>query len=101
MLVNIYAIYDDAAKAYMQPFFSATDGLAIRAVQKAVDDQNSDFHKHAQDYSLFGIGKFDDSKGTISRQNPSLVISLQQLKEYQPTPGEIDLDDLNSAGGTA
>jgi len=67
MKVGIYAIKDKAAEAFLQPFFSQTDGLAKRAFQEAINNphQDNNFYKHTADYTLFAIAHFDDETGLI------------------------------------
>lgn len=67
MMINIYSIYDSAAKAFLQPFFMAADGQALRAFQDNVNsDEESIIKKHPEQFTLFKIGTFDDQTGTIT-----------------------------------
>lgn len=105
MDTKIYAIYDTQAKAHLQPFFAATDGIAIRSVQAALDDKNSNFAKYPQDFTLYNLGSFDDQTGIISAKDPELVISFNQLADTAianrtVNVDEVDIDDIISAGGT-
>lgn len=64
MKMNIYSVYDSQAQAFMTPFFLPMDGMAIRAITDQVNakDQNM-VSTHPQDYTLFGIGEYDDQTG--------------------------------------
>lgn len=65
MILNVYAIRDDKSEAYMQPWFAPTNGAAIRNFSDAVNQNDSPFAKHPEDYVLFHIGQYDDSRGVI------------------------------------
>lgn len=66
MLLKVFAVYDKAAEAYMQPYFAQTTGLALRIFQNAVNDPNSVIGKHPQDFWLDVVAQFDDSKGEFT-----------------------------------
>jgi hypothetical protein len=51
---NIYAIYDVKAEQFLPPFFAKTNGVEIRMFEQAANDQQHDFNKYAEDYSLLG-----------------------------------------------
>lgn len=61
MLFKIYSVWDECAKAYLQPMFFLTRGQAIRALTEAVNSSDHNFYKYADQYVLFELGSFDDS----------------------------------------
>jgi len=63
--IKIFSIYDSKAEAFMQPFFLPTAGSAIRSFSDALLDEKSQFNKHAEDYSLFEIGEWDEVGGRV------------------------------------
>jgi hypothetical protein len=65
MNVKIFSVYDEKAKAYLQPFFCASAGLALRSVEHSMRDQNSPFYLYSGDFTLFEIGGFDDITGRV------------------------------------
>lgn len=81
MKIKMYAIYDSAAGAYLQPFFFHQDGLALRAISDCVADPSHNFAKHPDDYTLFYIGEFDDQTGDIVPAVPAE--SLGNLIEFK------------------
>jgi hypothetical protein len=84
MKLNVYSIFDSAAKAYTSPFFMHNDGLAIRAFQDNVNaEQENNISKHPDQFTLFKIGEFDDSTGEIKTD---LVKSLGTGLEYKNSP---------------
>lgn len=81
----MFSVYDVKAQAYLQPFFASQKGEAIRSFTDAVNKSDHQFHRHAEDYSLFHVGQFDDNSGLVSPLTaPVPVISaLECLKEPQ------------------
>lgn len=71
---NIFAVYDSKAEAYTTPFFDHAEGRAIRTFADCCNDPGHQFGKHPADYTLFQIGEYDDSLGTI---DSTLVRSIQ------------------------
>jgi len=65
MLHKLFTIYDEKAEIFIPPFFVPTIGLAIRAFTDCVNDDEHQFGRHPQDYTLFEIGEFDDSTALI------------------------------------
>jgi hypothetical protein len=81
MLTNVFAIYDSKVEAFLQPFFSPTKGSAIRAVSEEVNNPQAQLAKHAEDFTLFHLGTFDDSNGALDKlAAPASVSLLIELK---------------------
>ena len=72
MEMQVVAVYDEKAKAYLPPFFQPNDAMAVRIFTDCVNDENGHpFSIHPEDYTLYKIGTFDDATGTIEPVNPS------------------------------
>ena len=66
MKVKMYSIFDQAASAYITPFFMLNDGLAVRAFQDNVNSrEENNISKHPDQFTLFALGEFDDKKGEL------------------------------------
>ncbi len=70
MQLKAFTIYDSAVEAYLRPFFCLSDGEAVRTFSDAVNDANSPFHRHPGDFTLYGIGTFDDTLGVLDKAPP-------------------------------
>lgn len=79
MRANFYAIYDAKAAAYMQPFTSTNHATAIRMWEAAVKQEGSQFNQHAEDFSMWHIGSFNEDDGTIE---PVIPVSIARALDF-------------------
>lgn len=78
---QVMAIFDNAVKAYLQPFFTPTKGSGIRSFTDAVSQEGSQFARHAGDYALFILGEFDDVTGSFSSlPQPERVMTAIEIE---------------------
>ena len=73
MKLLVYAIYDKAVEAYTRPFFVQAPGQAVRLFNDEVNTVDSPMNKHAEDYSCFRLGEFDDATGEFNTGEPVCV----------------------------
>lgn len=73
MRLNVYSVYDVAAGAYARPFFSQSDGEALRSFCDIAVDAEHPIGKHPEDYSLFRVGQWDDNKGKLVGEAPECL----------------------------
>jgi len=83
MLLTIYTVWDCKADAYIQPFFAANDAVATRMFKTAALNEDHEFHLHAEDYTLFRIGTFDQLKGDLLPENIVSIARAHELKHVQ------------------
>lgn len=74
MISFMYSVYDVKAQAYMLPFFQATDALAIRSFENAVNKEGHAFNMNPEDYRLALIGQFDDETALVTSQDAHILI---------------------------
>lgn len=90
MILNIFSVYDSAAESYLQPFFMQTKGQAIRAFTDAVNDNNNVFCKYPDDYTLFELGSYDDSKGSfVMLSAPRSIGNALEFKKVSNVPANV------------
>jgi len=65
MIINLYAIYDSKAEAYLMPFFMQNDGILHRTALDTLQDPSSLFAKHPEDYIMYHLGTYDDQSGLV------------------------------------
>lgn len=78
--MKIFSIRDNAADAYMQPWFSRNVETARREVSEAVNSGDHQFARHAHDYALWEIGEFDETTGNINAYPPQFCSNLIDFK---------------------
>jgi len=84
----VFSIFDSKAMAFLQPFFCVNAAVAVRTVERAVNDPNTDFHRFATDYELYQLGTFDSFDGKLAAVDPKIhITALAQLRQ-QPEGGE-------------
>ncbi len=70
MILLAFAIWDAAAEAYLPPMFMTTKGQAIRSFADAVNEEGHQFARHADDYTLFHVGQFNQDTGMFTPMEP-------------------------------
>ncbi|QXP08031.1 MAG: nonstructural protein [Arizlama microvirus] len=79
--INVFAIFDKKAVSYLQPFYFPQKGQAIRAFEDSVNDNQSPFSKHPEDYALYKLGSYDDQTGVITSKQPEFIEEALNLKK--------------------
>lgn len=85
--VKLYAVKDNKASAYLEPFTCANDAVASRAFAQRCNDSNTVFYKFPQDFDLYEIGTYDqESSNIIQRdEHPRMTISGTTAKQMLPS----------------
>lgn len=90
MLLKAYTVYDMKVEAYMRPWYCLTNGEAVRTFTDAVNDPGSAFNRHPGDFTLYGIGTFDDTLGVLdSAPHENLGCASMYIIEAQPHAKQI------------
>lgn len=77
--MNLYAVRDAAANAFINIFILPTDEVAKRALGEAIKSDQS-FRQHPADYALFKLGTWDQVSGVISpATQPLRIINFVEL----------------------
>ncbi len=70
MILKIFTIYDEKAKAYLPPFFLPESGMAIRTFKDCINSKEHQFAKNPDDYTLFALGFFNDASASMEPHAP-------------------------------
>jgi len=81
MIHKIYAVYDSKGEVYTPPFFDHAEGRALRTFADCCNDEGHQFGKHPEDYTLFNLGQYDDSTGTITQDKITSIATGITLLE--------------------
>lgn len=76
MKLEMFSIYDSKATAFLQPFFSLSAGTAIREFSDAANSTDHEFNRHAEDYTLFHLGTFDQGEGEFTLSAVPISLGL-------------------------
>lgn len=71
MIMNVYAVYDDKAKCFGNPFYCQTDGVARRLIADQTTEDKSRpslIRDHPEDFSLYRVGTFDTDSGHVKSE---------------------------------
>lgn len=60
-----FAVFDSKMGMYLPPFFTRAAGAAVRSFQEAANKADHPFCKNPEDFTLFEIGSYDDTKGQL------------------------------------
>ena len=89
---KIFSVFDTAAGAFITPFQMPTLAMAKRTFQQCALDENHQFCKNPEDYTLFELGEFEDK--TAKYELCKTPISHGLAIEYQYTPEKADLKEV-------
>jgi len=81
MILFVVCVKDRAADVFNRPFFVPHRNVAIRDFtdevnRVAVDNQ---LNKHPDDFDLYLLGEFDDSKGAFVNNEPQVLVRAKDL----------------------
>lgn len=79
MKLNAYSIYDRKALQYHAPFFTHTDGSALRAFSDLANDMQTNIGRHPGDYVLYRVGQYEDSSAVLLGHEPAHVADALSL----------------------
>lgn len=65
MVLKAFAIFDNKAQAYAQPFFCLNRAMAERSFKIACNDPKTEFFHAPTDYTLFEIGDYHQDSGLL------------------------------------
>jgi len=81
----LFVVYDSKAELYNFPFQMQTKGQAIRGFTDLANDVNTTIGQHPEDFTLFQIGEYEDTKGefTILDAKQSIGTALEFKREVE------------------
>lgn len=70
MTEMVFTVFDSSANAFLRPFFSPTIETAIRSFREIVNQEGHQFNKFPEDFTLYHVGEFDQTKGELKGSGP-------------------------------
>lgn len=83
MRLVVVCLRDNAAEAFMRPWFAQSLGLAIRSLQDEVNraDSANPIYQHPDDFDLWELGSWVDDSGEFDLlDTPRRVCTARSLK---------------------
>lgn len=78
---TLFGILDAAAGCYRSIFPALSVGEATRGFADLANNPDTDVGRHPQDFSLYRLGEWDDSDGSVvGLQRPEIVIQAAALR---------------------
>lgn len=75
-----YSVYDEKAEFFTVPFFASNTHVAVRSLDRLVNDDSTTVHQFPDDFTLYEIGKFDQDTGLITPlDKPKFIIKATTL----------------------
>ncbi|UOK21009.1 nonstructural protein [Chifec microvirus UA13_24] len=62
-MLYCYAVFDDKTSSYQNPFFSVSDGAAVRIFTSGIRAQGTVLNEYPSDFKLYKVGEFDELSG--------------------------------------
>ncbi len=72
--LQLFAVLDCKMELYLQPITARNIAVAVRIFETAVLTPGHDFNQHADDYSLWLIGEFDQVSAELKGQAAKVVV---------------------------
>ena len=66
MIHQVFTVYDAKAEIYLPPFYAQTKGHAVRMFEDSANDPEHQFNRHAEDFTLFHCGTYEDTTSEFS-----------------------------------
>lgn len=81
MKQHIFSVFDNKAEAFITPFFMPRPAMAERVFREMCNAEDHQFGKHPSDYTLFELGEFDDSNGSVTPCVPKPMFNGLEVKK--------------------
>lgn len=72
--MRVFSVYDEKAAAFIVPFFLPEQAMAIRTFTASACDDQHQFGRFPEDYTLFEIGLFDLQSGQYEPYDAKLCL---------------------------
>lgn len=89
--MKVFSVFDSKAQAYLTPFFSPTNGTAMRAWDKAVNEKGCPFEQNPEDYTLFEVGQWDENRGVLMNLEAKVGMGCAIEVAQSRNPEETDM----------
>lgn len=92
--LKAFVIYDSKVETYDSPFVMRTTAEAQRAFSELCSERGGRINKHPEDYSLFEIAAYDDTRGMF--EPLTAPVHLANAVQYARTDAARAMDGVVS-----
>lgn len=82
MVLKVFSVRDQKAEAFMSPFCTTTAGVAVRHFTSMCQDKGSQIGQFPEDFALFMLGEYDDSKGSFINGTPAMLATGKEVLNH-------------------
>jgi len=99
MILQIMAVYDSKARAFLIPFFCAHTDVGRRAFSDAANNPGHQVGAHPEDFTLFHLGTFDDDNAVFKllAQYHNCGLAAQLKKGVIDVPSQVASEQVGNA----
>lgn len=85
MIHEVCCVRDSKSEVFGRPFFVQSVGVAIRSFEDEVNREHEEnqMHRHPEDFTLYHLGKYNDSTGEFISMIPKVLVIADQVKKYK------------------
>lgn len=80
MKLHAIAVRDLATETFGRPFFVPHPAQAVRSFTDEVNNPESEVSRHAKDYELWSLGRYEETTGLFENQAERLVRAIDLQK---------------------
>lgn len=91
MITKAFSVFDSKSEVYGAPYFNQHPGVAVRVFTDLVNDPNTVIAKHPEDFTLFEVGSFDDSKGVMLPLGTPINLGVASVFISKIVPKEVNI----------
>lgn len=95
MKVKCYAVYDAKISDFHLAIFDIKDEGAMRQFSDHVNNSETKWNKHPEDYSLWYVGEFDSTKGSLWGDMPVNLVNATACLSLKNNSPQLDLFSKN------
>jgi hypothetical protein len=92
MIKQAFAMYDEKAEYYLQPFYYLKVGEALRSLQNEISRPDSPLSQNPEDFHLYHLGEYDDELGKFTNLDvPKLIKRVKDMVDAEKLKKEAEL----------
>lgn len=81
MILQVLAVYDSKARAYLTPWFSSQVAVGVRTFMQAANTPGHQICEHPEDFTIMHLGTFNDDNAKFDLKD--VPINLGMASQYK------------------